>query len=107
MKRLLSLLLAILFIAAFAISCGKKQVVSPPPQSLPPSEQPPAASAPPPEPTHHEHAAHLEVKIPTPLAELKEGPIDIAPACLESACNLLLLYGDHLDVLDWKMGQTT
>jgi len=49
----------------------------------------------------------MEVKIPTPLAELKEGPLDIAPACLESACNLLLLYGAHLDVLDWKMGQTT
>jgi hypothetical protein len=107
MKQLLSFFLAFLFLAFFDISCAKKQIVSVPPQPSPSSEQPPATSPPPSQPMHHDHAEHKEVKIPTPLAELKEEPLDIAPACLESSCDLILLYPNHLDVLDWKSGQMT
>ena len=52
------------------------------------------------------HEGHKEVKVPTPLAQLNEPPLDVAPACKSSACSVLLLYDNRLDVLDWQNGQT-
>lgn len=58
----------------------------------------------PPSPPHH---VHVETKIPTPLWELRDAPLDVYAACLnegKSECSILLLYADHFKILDWKAG---
>lgn len=67
---------------------------------------PPSTPAPPAPPPPHQHG-HEEAEIPTPLAELKEPPLDLIPFCeKESVCLVLILYTDHLELLDWKSGST-
>jgi hypothetical protein len=103
MKALLPFLIVL---SLTAVACQKKHVAPAPPQPEPQTQ--PAEQAPSPAPAHdHEmHEGHKEVKVPTPLAQLQEVPLDVAPACKGSACSVLLLYNDRLDVLDWQNGQT-
>jgi hypothetical protein len=93
MKRLFCFLLLLLL----ALSCQKKPV--------PPVLTPPAPTTP---PVSHEHV-HKETKIPTPLAQLPEAPLDLYAACMspeESMCSLLMLYSNRVEILDWKSGKT-
>jgi hypothetical protein len=85
-KRLFCVLLLVFLTTA----CEKKPV-----QTVPPVEPP------------HEHM-HAERLIPTPLAQLKEAPLDLSAACKPGAreCSILLLYSQKITVLDWKSGQT-
>jgi hypothetical protein len=81
----------------FFVSCQPKI----PPQ-LPPPEQPS-------QPPEHHHEAAL---VPTPLAQLKERPLDLYPDCdpalvdADHACALLILYPDRIEALDWKKNET-
>jgi hypothetical protein len=100
------ILLALMFVFSLFFGCASKQNRSSQPSPSPPAKQPavgPTTTTS--QPDHHDHTEHKEVKIPTPLAELQQAPLDIAPACLARNCDLLLLYNDHLDVLDWKTSQ--
>lgn len=87
------LLLAIVFLA----SCQPK---------IPPQQPVPEQPSQPPE--HH----HEAVLVPTPLAQLKERPLDLFPDCdpalVDSAhsCSLLILYPDRVEALDWKKNET-
>lgn len=71
------------------------------------SKQVPPSTPVPPEPTEPHQHVHEEVEIPTPLAELKEPPLDLIPYCENTPyCAVLLLYPDRLELLDWKSGST-
>ncbi len=87
---MLKRLLCSLFLLILSVSCQKK------PASTAPAPAPP--------PQH----VHVETKIPTPLAELKEAPLDLAVNCKAGAseCSVLLLYPDRITRLNWKSGQT-
>lgn len=89
MKRLLYSL----FLLMLSVSCQKKPI----------SNVPESAPSPPPPPQH----VHMETKIPTPLAELKDAPLDMAADCRPGAgeCSILLLYSDRITTLNWKSGQ--
>jgi hypothetical protein len=60
----------------------------------------------------HEHM-HEERTIPQPLAQLKEAPLDVYPDCDPALlngspdCQLLLLYADRIDVLNWEKQSTS
>jgi hypothetical protein len=57
-----------------------------------------------PEPIH-DHTAHKEMPVPTPLAELKEIPLDVAQNCRSKEnCSLLLLYSNRLVERNWQTG---
>ncbi len=54
----------------------------------------------------HAHAEHKETKVPTPLAQLPEAPLDIAQNCPPAGiCSLLILYSDRLVELFWEKGE--
>lgn len=80
---------ALLFLL-LAVSCQKKPATVTPQIPEPPT------------PPHHVHG---ENKIPTPLWELSAVPLDVSGACLEKSqpeCSILILYADHLMIVDWK-----
>ena len=55
--------------------------------------------------TTHDHTAHKEMPVPTPLAELKEVPLDVAQNCQSKEnCTLLLLYSNALVERNWQTG---
>lgn len=86
--------------------CAKKIAAPSPAPSTPPSTEEPAkepSTSPPPLEHHHEH--HNDVKIPTPLAQLEQAPLDVAAACLNSQCEVFLLYCNRLEILNWSDGQ--
>jgi len=53
----------------------------------------------------HDHASHKEMPVPTPLAELKEIPLDVAENCQGTEnCSVLLLYSTALVERSWQTG---
>ncbi len=58
-----------------------------------------------PEKTHDHSSLHKEMPVPTPLAELKQIPLDVAENCPPGKdCTLLLLYSNELVERNWKDG---
>ncbi|HSE42318.1 MAG TPA: hypothetical protein VLH08_16250, partial [Acidobacteriota bacterium] len=55
---------------------------------------------------HHDHMTHKEVSIPTPVAYLNSVPLDINQNCTNNkeACDILVLYEDGIEQIDWKSG---
>jgi hypothetical protein len=52
-----------------------------------------------------DHRAHKAMPVPTPLAELKEIPLDVAQNCSTNEnCSLLLLYSNALVERSWQNG---
>jgi hypothetical protein len=90
--RLFSRYVLIFSILIATISCRNPV----PPPTIPESPQT--------QPSHHVHA---ESEIPTPLAELRQSPLDMLPNCGNDAyCPLLILYSDSLELLDWKKSES-
>ena len=57
------------------------------------------------EPHQDHHTGHKDMPVPTPLAHLKELPLDIAEHCpSRETCSLLLLYPDKLVQHNWSDG---
>ena len=54
-------------------------------------------------PVEHKHV-HVEPAIPTPVAQLKEAPLDVGQYCAGSSdpCGIALLYPDRMEILNWK-----
>jgi len=52
----------------------------------------------------HDHSAHQEMPVPTPLAEIAEIPLDVAEDCEGNNCLLLLLYSNRLVARNWQNG---
>ncbi|MCI0414132.1 hypothetical protein L0222_15205 [bacterium] len=53
----------------------------------------------------HDHTVHKEMPVPTPLAELKEIPLDVAENCQGTEnCSVLLLYSNALVERSWQNG---
>ena len=50
------------------------------------------------------HHGHPEALIPTPVAQLKEAPLDVGQFCSSDspACEITLLYSDRIEFLNWK-----
>lgn len=49
---------------------------------------------------------HVEVDIPTPIAQLQIVPLDVAQVCdrKSEVCEVLVLYEDSIERIDWKNG---
>jgi hypothetical protein len=55
---------------------------------------------------HHDHMTHKEVSIPTPVAYLNATPLDINQNCTNNkeSCDIIVLYADGIEQIDWKNG---
>jgi hypothetical protein len=45
---------------------------------------------------------HHEVAIPTPVAQLQTIPLDVAQGCEKQSCEVLVLYEDSIERIEWK-----
>ncbi len=69
--------------------------------------QPPKESPKVPEETDHSSMHHhKEVAIPTPVAFLQSAPLDVNQVCPENqeSCEIIVLYDDAVERIDWKTG---
>jgi hypothetical protein len=60
-------------------------------------------------PEKHDHstmAHHEEAAIPIPVAYLQSAPLDVNQICLDGqeACEIVVLYADAVEMIDWKNG---
>jgi hypothetical protein len=63
-------------------------------------------------PEEHDHAAmphHREVSIPAPVAYLQSPPLDVNQVCPEKQeeCEIIVLYDDAVERIQWKTGNKT
>ena len=56
----------------------------------------------PPTTKEQDHSMHADAPIPTPLADLKSIPLDVAENCNGKDCSLLLLYSNQLVERNWR-----